>query len=209
MCRRRRRPARKKRIFFGRGGRELRCGEGSTGWLLCIGTERVAVSLLFFQDGRRRGPLSSLPLPLPTQMSSYRQNGGGGLLYPKKGGGGPRGVTLSSPLPVYTGVGGSGLLPEATAKEEGGRPRAPPRFLHSQGGRREGLGRGSPLAIHFFFWDFYAREKDSGEEEEEEEKGGGKVGGRRKTEKLKNTHGSHSDGGRRRSLFFLPSLLSF
>ena len=155
------------------------------------------------------GPLSSLSLPLPTQMSSYRQNGGGGLLYPKKGGGGPRGVTLSSPLPVYTGV-GSGLLPEATAKEEGGRPRAPPRFLHSQGGRREGLGRGSPLAIHFFFWDFYAREKDSGEEEEEEEKGGGgKVGRRRKTEKLKNTHGSHSDGGRRRSLFSLPSLLSF
>ena len=169
------------------------------------------MSLLFFQDGRRRGAsLLSLSLPLPTQMSSYRQNGVGGLLYPKKGGGGPRGVTLSSPLPVYTGVGGSGLLLEATAKEEGGRPRAPPRFLHSQGGRREGLGRGSLLAIHFFFWDFYAREKESGEEEEEEEKGGGEVGGRRKRrKKLKNTHGSHSDGGRRRSLFFLPCLLSF
>ncbi len=161
-------PCSKKEDLFGRGERERRCGEGSTGWLLGIGTERVPVSLLFFQDGRRRGAsLLSLSPSTHTdeQLSPERRKR---PAIPKERRRRATGSHSLLPPPRVYGSGGKRASARSNSKGGGREAKGTPRFLHSQGGRREGLGRGSLLAIHFFFWDFYAREKDSGEEEEEE-----------------------------------------
>ncbi len=150
MCRRRRRPARKKRIFFGRGGRELRCGEGSTGWLLCIGTERVPVSLLFFQDGRRRGALSPLSPSTHTdeQLSPERRRR---PAIPKERRRRATGSHSLLPPPRVYGSGGKRASARSNSKGGGreakGTPPLPPFSGRKEGGARKRLPSRHPLFL--------------------------------------------------------------